>query len=251
MNSREKKLAEQANEYLIEVDSYKISVLHWQAKSDSVANADAKSTVLCTHGWAGHALNFTTIIEELCVQGHDVVAYDSPAHGNSTGKRTTLLANTQALLKVAEQMGPIDILVGHSFGCLANVFALDLGNDVASLADVKKLILIAGPNKLTDLFSSFTTTMHLPESVLQIFFNKVEALVHRPIESISVEGLLKKITAEVLIIHDKRDRIVPIQEAENISKQTHAQLFLTNGYGHSRILSAGSVLSKINEFTHI
>jgi len=249
LTNNEQELAEQAKKFSIKVNNYKISVLHWSAQSNLSATSHA--TILLTHGWTGHALNFSSIIEVLRLQGYNVVAYDSPAHGVSTGKRTTLLANTQALIEVAKKVGPIDILIGHSFGCLASVFALDLDKEGSALSEVKKLILIAGPNKLTDLFSSFTAAMHLPVAVLKIFFHKVEQLVHRPIESISVEGLLKTVKAEVLIIHDKKDPVVPFQEAESITNKTHAELFVTKGFGHSRILSAESVLDKINEFLQL
>lgn len=249
LTDKEKRLVAQAKQTIIEIDNYEIVVFHWLLSAGSLGTANSSSTVLLTHGWAGHALNFASIIEQLHARGHNVIAYDSPAHGRSSGKRTTLLANTQALVKVAEYVGPIDILIGHSFGCLASVFALDLDKGATSLAEVKKMILIAGPNKLTDLFSSFTTALHLPSSVLQIFFTRVQRLLHRPVESISVENLLSTVKAQVLLIHDEKDRVVPFQEAETISKHTHAQLFLTNGLGHSRILSAPNVLSKINDVT--
>ncbi len=248
LKSNEKILADQAKKYIVEVDNYKISVLHWPAKSSSIVNPTSRSTFLLTHGWAGHALNFSALIEELRSKGHEVIAYDSPAHGNSTGSRTNLLFNTNALIEVAKHVGPIDILVGHSFGCLASVFALDLGKDINSLLEVKKLVLIAGPNKLTDLFLSFTTAMHLPDSVLKIFLNRVEQLVDRRIETISVENLLLSVQAETLIIHDEKDRIVPVQEARTISDKTNSRLMVTDGFGHSRILSAESVLREIIEF---
>jgi len=211
------------------------------------ANKENK-VVLLSHGWGGHALNFAHIIHQLIEDGFNVVAYDSPAHGKSSGKQTNLFHNTQALQKVAEHSGPVYALIGHSFGTLANAYALDLCKENNCLSKVEKFILIAGPNRVADIFASFAQAMKLPNTVLTIFHQKVQAISKRNIETMSAVEFLKYYRGESLLIHDQSDRIVPFSEAETVARGIEGNLFATTGFGHFRILAAKNVLKKITNF---
>ena len=45
-------------------------------------------TILLVHGWEGRALDFSEFIDPLVEAGYHVVAFDGPAHGESSGKQT-------------------------------------------------------------------------------------------------------------------------------------------------------------------
>lgn len=77
---------------------------------------------------------------------------------------------------------PIHAFIGHSSGAMANTYALELSKNTAQLPTVEKLILIAGPNKLADIFASFTQAMQLPDSILRIFHQKLETIAKRKVE---------------------------------------------------------------------
>ena len=242
-------MLQQAKQYSIDSGKYKISVYEW----NSSHNSNDNKTILFTHGWGGHALNFAYIIDKLLENDFNVVAYDSPAHGKSSGRKTNLFHNTQALLAVAESLAPVHALIGHSFGTMANSYALALCKEntsleYARLSQVEELILIAGPNKLTDIFAAFTQAMHLPDSVLNIFHQKVETISKRKIESMSVTEFLTSYNGQSLLIHDHNDRIVPFTEAESVAEDSGANLFATTGYGHFRILKTKTVIEKIVNF---
>ena len=200
--------------------------------------------MLC-HGWGGHALNFTFIIKGLLDRGFNVLAYDSPAHGNSTGKQTNLLHNAQALLTISENVSPIYALIGHSFGSISCAFALDLEQHSEQLKQIENIILIAGPNKLADIFASFTQSMHLSNRILEIFYQKVETLTQRNIQQMNTVNFLQHFSGNILLVHDHKDRVVPFSEAEDVSRGTGGKLYSTTDYGHGRILRKDSVLTEI------
>ena len=239
LSTFEHKLLQQSSQRSINSGEYKIAVYEWESPNNPT------STILLSHGWGGHALNFSFIINQLLKDGFNVVAYDNPAHGESSGKQTNLFNNTQALLAVVKNSGPIYALIGHSFGTLANGYALDLCQKNTCLSKVEKNILIAGPNKIIDIFASFAQAMFLPNSVLTIFHQKVEAISKRKIESMSAVKFLKNYKGESLLIHDHKDRIVPYSEAETVAEGTGANLFSTSGYGHFRLLAAKPVIQQI------
>jgi len=241
----ESKLLQQAKQYSIKSNEYKIVVYEWKSPHST---GDAATTILLSHGWGGHALNFAFIIKQLLEDGFDVVAYDSPAHGKSSGSQTNLFQNTKAVLEVTKSIGTVYALIGHSFGTLANAYALDICKKENCLTEVEKIILIAGPNKVTDIFESFTQAMQLPNTVLNMFHQKVETIANRNIASMSAVEFLKTYTGQSLIIHDQGDRIVPFSEAETVSEGVDADLYNTSGYGHFRILAAKNVSEKIVNF---
>ncbi|MFK7814741.1 MAG: alpha/beta fold hydrolase [Gammaproteobacteria bacterium] len=245
LSKTESKLIQQAKQYYVDSENYKIAVYEW-GNSD---HSDPKKTILFTHGWGGHALNFSFIIAKLVKGGFNVVAFDSPAHGKSSGNITNLLHNTKALLSVCEHIPSVSVLVGHSFGAMANAYALELTNSTTRFSNIDRLILIAGPNKLTDIFASFTQAMGLSNGVLKIFHQKLEVIAKRNIESMSTVEFLRNYDGETLVIHDHNDRIVPFEEAEIIANEViSATLFATTECGHFRILGAKSVISKIFDF---
>ncbi len=102
------------------------------------------------------------------------------------------------------------------------------------LSSIEKLILIAGPNKLADIFASLTQAMQLPDSILRIFHQKLETIAKRKIENMSVVKFLKTYKGETLVVHNHKNRVMPISEADIIEAAT---LFATSECGHFRILA--------------
>ncbi|QMU62130.1 MAG: alpha/beta fold hydrolase [Gammaproteobacteria bacterium] len=243
----EKELLQQVKQYFIDSGEYKISVYEWRNSN----NTNKPKTILLTHGWGGYALNYSHIIQKLLEGGLNVIAYDSPAHGKSTGKKTNLLHNTQALLDVSQYAESVDALIGHSFGAMANAYALELTKETSHLSTVDKIVLIAGPNKLIDIFASFAQAMQLPDNILAIFHQKLEIIAKRKIERMSVVEFLQHYTGETLVVHDHKDRVVPFSEAETVANGfATAKLFATTGLGHFRILADNKISDKIIYFLH-
>ena len=200
---------------------------------------------MLSHGWGGNTFNFTLIIKGLLDAGFNVLAFDSPAHGYSSGKQTNLLRNAQALLEITKKVTPIHSLIGHSFGSISNAFALDLAQNSDQLEQVKHIVLIAGPNKLANIFASFTRSMHLPDQILEIFYQKVEALTQKKMQYMSTVNFLQHFSGSILVVHDHKDRVVPFSEAKDVAFGTGGKLYATTGFGHGRILLNEDVVSEI------
>ena len=56
-------------------------------------------------------------------RGFRSVLFDLPAHGKSSGRRTSLIACAHAVREVAEALGPLQFAVAHSLGGLATLLA--------------------------------------------------------------------------------------------------------------------------------
>jgi pimeloyl-ACP methyl ester carboxylesterase len=96
-------------------------------------------TVLLVHGWEDDNALWGPMIERLLANGRPVVAFDLPGHGFSPAELTGPQAAGEAVKAVAEALGPVEAVVGHSFGCVALCMALDAG------LKADRAVLIASP----------------------------------------------------------------------------------------------------------
>ena len=93
-------------------------------------------TVLLVHGWNANWSHFGKLIPVLLNQGYRVVAYDAPAHGESSGNQTNIVEMSSALLAVKKDIGEVHAVVGHSLGGATTALAIDI-------SDVNTILLIA------------------------------------------------------------------------------------------------------------
>src|SRR3972149_9162163 len=86
---------ERGNKYRIPFSGGELVVTTW---------GESGATVLLMHGWGGARAQMTGFVDPLLSAGFRVVAYDQPAHGESSGEMTNLLeiAPTLELIKAHE-----------------------------------------------------------------------------------------------------------------------------------------------------
>lgn len=73
-------------------------------------------TVLVIYGWRSRTEYMRTLIEAYRDAGYKVVSLDLPGHGQSQGRRLTLVSAVDAARVADEWFGPFAAIVGHSFG---------------------------------------------------------------------------------------------------------------------------------------
>jgi alpha-beta hydrolase superfamily lysophospholipase len=60
----------------------------------------------------------------LLKKGYEVLAFDAPAHGRSSGKRVNAIIFRDFIKFVCQHYGPVQSFIAHSFGGLAVCMAL-------------------------------------------------------------------------------------------------------------------------------
>lgn len=204
-------------------------------------------TVLLAHGWSGYAAQFDAWIEPLVGAGYRVVLFDAPAHGGSGGRRTNIMDMAGAIQQVAGLYGPVHAIVAHSFGAPATLFALRHGLKVG------RLVLMAAPLSLTKFSQFVAHVLGLPHAVRGRMQRNMERKLEFRWDDNETDKLLADLVGEraldVLLIHDRRDREVPFACAERIAEVVpSAQLFATEGNGHTRLLRNAAVIAEATGF---
>src|SRR5262245_12337611 len=89
----EREILERGNNYRLRYEGGELAV------TTRGSNGPA---VLLMHGWGGSRAQMTGFVDPLLFAGYRVVAYDQPAHGDSTGKITNLLEIAPTLDLIAK-----------------------------------------------------------------------------------------------------------------------------------------------------
>ncbi len=212
-------------------------------------SARLKGTVLLVHGWGAEASFLAAFAGPLRRIGFQVVAFDLPAHGRSGGKYTNLAACTWAAHRVARLFGPLSGIIGHSLGGLISLWVAEGGPPLPSPVPIKKIALLACPNRFIDVTRNFGASLHLCRAAQLGFEKRISRIGQRPVESFSAADLLKRIESGVLVVHSTDDDEVSFTNAQAIAAATsRAKLAACQGLGHARLLYDGSVIRGVISF---
>ncbi|MEZ4948803.1 MAG: alpha/beta hydrolase [Saprospiraceae bacterium] len=208
---------------------------------------EGEKIAILVHGWESRGTALRSMVPILLNDGYKVVAFDGPAHGNSTGKRTHLIHFSGALKALITRLGTVDLVITHSFGGAAITYTMQRYLKELYL---DKLIMIAVPSTMRSIYEEVVDVMKMPSAVAKRVLKKMEKLAGEPIDDLGLPLLGKGLkVGEVLIIHDKEDNVVPFSFAENIfNSWENAELAVTEGLGHYRILKNEAVLDKVHQF---
>lgn len=226
------KLAEAARDDLM-VCGYRIATFHFAHTAEKKCG-----TALLVHGWTSTAAFMTASVDSLRARGFDVVAFDLPAHGQSSGRRALLMDCVLTMLAVADHYGPIDRVIAHSFGGPVSTLAL-VSERSAALSSTTELVFIAAPNRLADVTEGYARMIGISREVQQVFEDMLVEPFGGDLEAMDANVLLADMPNPITIVHSKDDREVPFAAAERfaaLGKNVAVQSL--DGLGHRRILHA-------------
>lgn len=211
----------------------------WQ-RSDVAAGAPK---VLLVHGWAGDAQQWRTLGDQLAAAGLDPVLLDLPAHGRSDGRRTTLPQWVRALFAVTASLGPWHAMVAHSLGALAGAHAVARGLPVGRLA----MVATSPPPRL--FLRWFASGLGPGEVLAQQMQGRIEQREGVPMLQFEPAWLGQRLHQPTLLLHDREDRVAPLASAQALAAALpNAEIVLSSGLGHRRILADAATLERLTEF---
>ncbi len=208
-----------------------------------------EKSVLLVHGWESRGTALRTFVPPLLARGYRVVAFDGPAHGDSGGRRTNLIHFAGAVRAAMRQAGKVSCIIAHSFGGAATVYALANAQEDLHL---DKLVLIATPNSMERVLRETIATLKLPKIVTKEFFKFIERRLKAPVQAADLEQAFDRLSVgETLVVHDRRDPVVPFAAAEAIHAHwSNATLLVLDGYGHYRLMKNPDLTERVAAFIH-
>jgi len=204
--------------------------------------------VLFCHGWRGNAGNFQALIKEFDLEQHTLVAYDAPAHNQSSGNWTNVIQFARLAKHMIAVHSPTWV-VSHSVGSAAVITALhELGEST-----VKKAVLLSTPNNLFNMVKDFSTGMKLPAKAAHAFQDHVQQRLGKTYEDSKIEKLIPAISLQILLIHDTMDRVLDFSEAQKVADANpeHVTLLPIEKVGHFKLLRDRFVVEQVKQFLGI
>lgn len=186
-------------------------------------------TILLSHGWESNTARWKNLIELLQAQNYNIIALDAPAHGESESKEFNAILYSEFINVVCKQFKP-EIIIGHSVGGMASVFYLNK----YQLDSLNKLVLLGAPSEFESILKNYTDMLSYNSKVIKSLDKLIEDSFGSPPSAFSTAKYSKSLDVQALLIHDKKDRIIPYGDAELIHKNLkNSKLITTSGYGHS------------------
>jgi pimeloyl-ACP methyl ester carboxylesterase len=195
------------------------------------------------HGWGGRAAQLTAFVEPLLARGFSVVALDAPGHGRSGRGLSSAPQFARALRAVADEVGGLHGVAAHSLGAAAAVLAMRDGMHVA------RVVMLGAAADPPQWVHQFAGRLGLPARVVDELRARSERRLGLSWGELHVPTLAASCEAQLLVIHDRDDAEVPIEDASAIVAATpRATLLETTGLGHNRLLRDPGVIARAVDF---
>jgi esterase/lipase len=209
-------------------------------------NRGGHRKALIVHGFNSSVAKFDRYIKPLMKKGYEVLAFDAPAHGYSTGKTLNAVMFKEMITYINKEYGPIRSFMGHSFGGLAICLALE----EIEHSDDHHVVLIAPVTESKTSIDIFFSFMKLNDDVRKEFDDHIFKLRNKPPAWYSISRAIKNINAKILWCHDEDDTMTPWKDAKNVMDEQHynIEFIVTKGLDHKRIYRDNKVSKAIIEF---
>jgi pimeloyl-ACP methyl ester carboxylesterase len=209
-------------------------------------NQGGTKRVLILHGFESSVSNFDAYVSALVNKNYEVLAFDAPGHGISSGKQITLPLYIYMIETIYYSFGGIQGFIAHSFGGLAVTHLIEKlppGQDI-------RLVLIAPATEADTAIDSFFRFLQLGENVKREFKDIIQEKSGVASSWFSVPRALRHIQSPVLWVHDEYDDITPLADVQPVmrSAQPNISLFITRGLGHKKIYRDNGVVQKVVDF---
>ena len=209
-------------------------------------NKGGHRKVLIAHGFNSTVSGFDRYIKPLVNKGYEVLAFDAPAHGRSTGTKINAAIYKDMIIMINEQFGPLKSFMAHSFGGLAVSLALE---DIQHDND-HRLVLVAPATESKAAIDFFFSFLKLNDAVRKEFDEMIYQVRQKPSGWYSVSRAINNIHAKVKWYHDEDDDTTPWADAKKVKEKNHPHIdfVVTKGLGHRKIYRDEKVFESIIDF---
>ena len=230
---------EQAEKIQFDFQQHTIHGFKWKS---TISNG---RKVLICHGFDSYSYKFERYILPLTEKGFEVLAFDAPAHGLSSGKTINALLYSEMIVEITALYGFFTAIIAHSFGGLAAGLAIEK----LCQNRPERLVLIAPATETTRSVTDFGRYLRLSKKLKEALENLIIQIGGKPASWYSVARIVQSIKIPTLWLHDAEDTITPYEDMRHLTKLSlpHVEFIITKGLGHS-LYRDDAVASRIIDF---
>jgi pimeloyl-ACP methyl ester carboxylesterase len=210
----------QAKYERVSVNEMEVQLYRWEGKG---------KRVLLLHGWESNAFRWRNLIGFLKNEAYEILAFDAPAHGNSSGKLFNVLRYTACTAAIVAKYKP-DYIIGHSVGGMTALYH----QYKYPANSLQKIVTIGSPSDLKDVMRQYQQILLFNDKVLFALDSMFKERFGFGIRDFSTAIYATEFNIPGLLIHDELDTIAPFRASEKVHKNwKNSRLISTKGLGHS------------------
>ncbi|MEM9144131.1 MAG: alpha/beta hydrolase [Bacteroidota bacterium] len=211
---------EQAKHSREQVAGHEIQTYRWPGTDD---------TVLLVHGWESNSFRWRNLIAQLQEKHYNVIAFDAPAHGHSTGKLLHVPLYGDCIHHMVNTFGPTYV-IGHSVGGMAVLYT----EYKHGLKGAKKIVTLGSPSEFYEILDKYQEILRFGSRVRQGFEAYIQKRFGWTVMDFSSSTYVQKNTKKGLLVHDRQDLLAPFHASEKVHAAWKGSEFIpTQGLGHS------------------
>lgn len=220
INGQQAKFLAGADASLRTMEGLEIMEYRWPGTGD---------TVILVHGWESNSGRWRNLIQMLNKKDFNVIAFDAPAHGNSTGKILNAPLYARCLEEIIKKHRPKH-LVGHSMGGMTTIY-----NEYKNPnKHIERMVTTAAPSEFYEIMEEYQAILGLSSKVINALDDLILEKFGFRIREFSTSNFVSSNTKKGLLVHDTEDPITPYHASENVHRAWRgSHLISTTGFGHS------------------
>ncbi len=211
-------------------------------------------TIIFVHGWGKNAERMSVYMKNLCCRGYNMLAVDARSHGLSDPDGYSsmikfaedIVSSIDFVMSLPELKNRDIYLLGLSIGGGASLYA-------ASHDDrIKKVVTVGAFAHPGDVMKKEIKARHIPYfPFIYLFFKLVELRIGVKLDDIAPVNNIFKSKAKILLVHGKKDRVVPFSQAEKLTAaagNADVDLWAIENRGHSNCHLEKGFWERIDRF---
>lgn len=211
---------EKARDQVVTIGGMELQTYRWPGE---------KERVLLLHGWESNTFRWRKLIKELIREGFDIVAFDAPAHGKSSGEIFNVILYAECVEEMAKVYQP-NYVVGHSVGGMTAVYH----QYAYKPKGIEKIVTIGSPSEFPEIMDHYQRLLKFNNRVMRALDRYLQKHFGFQIKDFSTSSFAKKLKVKGLLIHDELDAIAPFSCSERVHANWEGSQFInTRGLGHS------------------
>ena len=185
--------------------------------------------VLLIHGWESNSFRWRKLISVLREHDFNVMAFDAPAHGYSSGKIMHVPLYTECVEHMVQTFQP-RFIIGHSVGGMTALYHAHRHPNES----VEKVVTIGSPAEFEEIVASYQQMLGFNDRVLKAFDALIFEEFGYHVHEFSTPKFVRGIPKKGLLLHDKEDRIAPFHASQKVHDAWQDSVLIpTEGLGHS------------------
>ena len=191
-------------------------------------------TALLIHGWEGRVGNFAAIVDILIQNKYYVVAYDAPAHGKSSIKKTSMFEFAEFIESQFANLKP-QVIISHSFGSV-NTATIFRNNPEFNL---DMWIMVTTPHDFMTRVNEISDHFGIRSKAKTELIKCIQNDTNEDINHLNMATYCQELSnvKNAVIVHSKTDKVLSIEGAREVAKAfKRSRLIELDNLGHYSIL---------------